>query len=225
VDPFLAKEQYISGDVSWGISDLNAYGRYDYDLNGKKTQRGQFGLRCYPTSEWVITADYIYRAPRVLYNSFFSVFNASTVNEFEGGVDYRIDPCIRAFGRGAYVKYEGDNSFRYTLGLAHDYCSISYRGNTGYAGELSTITAQCSYPLCDRRVIPTAGITYASYRLNDVAGRENAVAAVLGAILRPIQTLSVDFQGQWLNNKIAKSDFRLFGEINYWFSERLDIFE
>jgi hypothetical protein len=225
VDPLLAKEQYVSGDASWGISDLNAHGRYDYDLNGKKSQRAQLGVRCYPTNDWVISADYIYRAPRVLYNSFFSVFNTSTINEFEGGVDYRVDPCLRAFVRGAYVKYEDDNSFRYTVGLAHDYASLSYRGNTGYAGELSTITAQGSYPFCDKMVIPTAGLTYASYRLNDKADRQNAVATVLGIILRPIQTLSVDFQGQWLNNKVAKSDFRLFGEVNFWFSERMNIFD
>ena len=225
VDAILAKEQYVSGDAAYEISDMKVYGRYDFNLESEKTQRGQLGVRYNATPDLTLTGDFIHRAPRVLFNSFFAVFNTSSVNEFEAGADYRFCPTIRAFVRGAYVKYTDDKTFRYTVGMAHNYFSASYRGNSGYAGELNALSLQGAYPLFDNMLTPTAGLTLSWYKLNDTAENESATAAVLGAIVRPLRCLSFDVQGQWLHNKIADRDVRLFAKLSYWFSERLTIFD
>lgn len=225
IEPVLTREQYLSGDGAYEISDVKVYGRYDYNLEAEKTQRAQVGMRYTATNDLIITGDFIHRAPRVLFNSFFSVFNTSSVNEFEAGADYILSPSVRTFVRGAFVKYTDDNSFRYTLGLAHNYFSASYRGNSGYAGELNSVALQGAYPLFDNTLIPTAGLTLSWYKLNDAAQRESATAGVLGAIVRPLRCISLDIQGQWLNNKISENDVRLYARLNYWFSEHLNIFE
>ncbi len=225
VEPVLTKEHYVSGDAVYEKSDTKVYGRYDYNLEAEKTQRGQIGVRYTATSDLTITGDFIHRAPRVLFNSFFSVFNTSSVDEFEAGADYRLCASMRGFVRGAYVKYTDDNSFRYTLGVAHQYFSASYRGNSGYSGELSSIALQGAYPLFESVLIPTAGLTLSWYKLNDAAQRENAIAGVLGAIVRPLRWISMDVQGQWLHNKISDNDVRLFAKLNYWFSEDLNTLE
>ncbi len=39
------EEEYAGTDVSYKFKEARFYGRYDYDLNLKKTQRGQAGVR------------------------------------------------------------------------------------------------------------------------------------------------------------------------------------
>jgi hypothetical protein len=225
IEPEPLKEQLLSGDASYNVSSLTLYGRYDYDLNNNKTQRGQFGVRYYGLEKFGISVDYIHRAPRVVYNSFFSVFNPANVNEMEAGVDYVVVPSVRVFVRGGYVEYVDDKSLRYTIGLAHEFVSVSYRGSSGYAGELNSASLQAAYPFLDYLIVPTAGLSYFSYKLDDSGKKEDAFAGTLGTTVRPIKTLSIDLQGQWIANKLYKNDFRLFAKLNYWFTQRLNIFE
>ncbi len=224
INPGQAKEQYVSGDVSYRFSSSSlssVYGRYDYDLNFKKTQRGQFGVRLGLCDDLSISGDFIHREPRVLFNSFFSIFDLKAVNEYELGADYILFPEARAFVRGAYVKYSGDESFRYTFGIAHRYVSFTYRGSNGYAGELDNASIQATYPLFDNRLMPSVGLAYMTYRLDDASKREDGIAGTLGATLRPMSQLSFDVQGQWLRNKIVQNDVRLFAKVNFWFTTQL----
>ncbi len=225
VDPTAAKEQYASGDASYHISSVSFYGRYDYDLNFNRTLRSQLGARVYATDELFVSGDFIHRTPRLDYNSFFSVFTHSSVDEFEAGCDYVLMPALRVFLRGAYVKYDDDNSNRYTVGIAHNYVALTYRGTTGHPGELASVSVQGTYPLCERTIMPTAGLTYSSYKLNASSPRNEAIAGSLGVIVRPIETFSVDVQGQLLKNNIYSQDVRLFVSLNYWFAQQLGLFE
>ena len=224
VMPELRKEQYASADLSYQFTGGHAYGRYDYDLGFERTLRGQVGARFDVSDDFSLSGEFIHRAPRTPFNSFFAVFSTSSTDEVEGGVDFIATPGIRAFGRGAYVKYDGENSFRYTLGAACTYVNLSYQGNSGFAGELSNISLEGVYPLCENMITPSIGFSYSSYKLNSSASRQSAYAGALGATLRPLDWLSLDLQGQILRNEIFKSDFRFFGKLNIWFSERFSIF-
>ena len=219
------EEEYAGADVSYKFSDARFYGRYDYDLNLKKTQRGQAGLRYAFSPTVFATADFLFRNPRIPYNSIFSVFDYKSITEYEAGVDYYLTPVYRTFVRGAYVQYSGDRSFRYTVGIGSENLELRYRGNTGYAGELNTVTLQGAYPLLEYRVIPNAAFTYTRYRLDANASTESALSAAVGTTLRFLQVVSLDFQGQWVNNLVYKSDFRFFGKLNIWFSERLNLLD
>jgi hypothetical protein len=217
------EEEYAGADVSYKFHQVRLYGRYDYDLNLKKTQRGQAEVRYSISPALLATANFLFRNPRIPYNSIFSVFDYKSITEYEAGVDYFVTPMFRAFVRGAYVGYSGDNSFRYTVGIGNENLELRYRGNTGYAGELNTVTLQGACPLLNNRFVPNAAFTYTRYRLETNSDAESAVAAAVGTTLRFIDAVSVDLQGQWVNNIVYKSDFRFFGKINYWFSERLNI--
>lgn len=221
VVPTMAREQYLSGDVSYRYDQYSVYGLYDYDLNFNKTQRTQFGVRLGLTNELNVSADYIHREPRIVYNSFFSLFDLKAIDEFEVGGDYFVRPDYRAFARVAYVKYSGDKSMRYTAGVAHRYASLTYRGSSGYAGELTNLSVQALYPLLDGSVVPSVGIAFVSYKLDEWSKRENGFAGTVGAAIRPMQELSFDLQAQYLTNKIVKSDVRLFGKVNFWFTTQL----
>ena len=217
-------EEYGSADAYYTLGDrASLYGRYDYDFLLSKTSRGEGGARVNITDVLALTADYIYRSPNVSYNSIFSVFTMSSVSEFEGGVEYGFTPRLRGFARMAFVSYTDDKSHRWTLGVSSGYGSLSYSGSDGYAGQLQSVSVDGAYPLCDRMVIPTLGLSYASYRLSSVDTRDNALSVVLGTILRPMNAFSVDLQGQWLTNKVLAHDARLQAKLNYWFSDRLSL--
>ncbi len=224
ITPEADREQLSSLDASYRTGILRLYGRTDYNIVDNKTQRAQGGLRIELTEDLTFSGEYLYRTPRIPFNSIFAFFPTSTITEVEGGFDYRFTPSIAAFARGGWVKYEGDHSFRYTVGVSQTYVYLSYRGNSGYAGELNSVSLQGAYPLLDRLVIPNVGVSASSYKLNAAADRVDALAGSVGTTVRPWQLLAVDLQVQWLRNKVYKDDVRFFAKLNYWFSERFQLF-
>jgi len=219
-------EELGSADARYDYGDrFTVYGRYDYDFLNVRTSRAQGGARVQLTPQLSVNADYIHRVPRVLYNSIFSAFVANAVNEVEGGVEYGFTPMMRLFGRMAFVSYTDENSHRWTLGFNTGYGAVTYSGSDGYAGELTSFSVQGSYPLFGRTVIPTLGISYASYRLSKEDSRDDALCLLVGAMVRPTAALSCDVQGQWLTNTLMQRDLRLQLRLNYWFAQRLSLFD
>ena len=70
-------------------------------------------------------------------------------------------------------------------------------------------------------IIPTAGFSYASYRLSKESTKDNAIGVILGAAVRPsTSAISFDVQGQWLTNKLMQRDLRVQARFSYWFAHR-----
>ena len=82
---------------------------------------------------------------------------------------------------------------------------------------------QGGYPVLDKKVVPSLGVSYAWYRFSPDSRANVAVALLAGAVVRPTNTFSFDLQGQWMTNKILTHDFRLQARISYWFAERLSV--
>jgi hypothetical protein len=213
-------EQILGADARIHESKLvSGYVRYDYDINSKRSLRGQLSTRWTATEKLFVTAEYIYREPRILYNSFLMLFPLSAVKEYEGGVEYNLKSDVRLFGKYAYVQYTDDNTQRFSFGVNTEYASVNYTGTTGYAGEQTSLYGQLVYPIFERTLIPTIGISYANYQLDKYATEsQNVFAASLGAVVRTNQSWSADIQLQWLNNPVAQNDMRLFGKLSYWFN-------
>jgi len=217
-------EQYAGADVSYYYKSIGrVYGRYEHDLNLSKISRAQFGAHIYLTNEISVTGDYIYRQPRISYNSIFQVFNYSSNSEIEGGLEYSYNPMIRLFGKFASVNYSHTNTQRYTFGLNAEYGSLIYSGNSGYAGELNSVSAQLMYPLFDNVLTPTIGISRSSYKMTKQSDRLDTFTGLFGATVRPSKSFSLDSQIQWMNNPVYKNDMRFLLKINYLFTERLNI--
>ncbi len=197
----------------------SVYGRYDYDLNAKRSLRGEVHARVQANDCIAVTGEFIYREPYVPFNSFFTAFPVSPIREAEAGVEYSFSPSYRVFGRYAYVRYVDALSRRMSVGLYSTYASASYSGSSGYAGVLNSVYLQGMVPLCQRMFIPTLGLSYAAYRLSeDNTKTDKMFAGSLGAVVRPMPAISADIQLQWLHNTVADRDVRLLAKINYWFS-------
>jgi hypothetical protein len=219
-----ASEQYAGADLSYNLKSYGRfYGRYEHDLNTEKISRGQFGAKISITDQVSITGDFIHREPRISYNSIFNVFKQSANTEIEGGVEYMYNPLVRLFAKFANVKFSGENTQRYTLGINAEYGSLIYSGNSGYAGDLNAISAQLMYPLFDNVLTPTIGISRSSYKLSKQSDRLDAFTGLFGATLKPSTNFSLDTQIQWMNNPVYKNDLRFLIRIGYLFTERLNI--
>lgn len=218
-------EELGSVDASYAYADLvEVYGRYDYDFGNERTSRAQGSVRVNVTRDLALTGDVLHRIPRIAYNSIFSAFVANAVDEVEGGVEYSFMPMVRAFGRVARISYTDEKSTRWTLGVNTGYGSMSYSGSNGYAGELQSLSLQGSYPLFDRLLVPTAGVTYASYSISKESERSSAFGLLLGAMVRPSSALAFDVQAQMMNNALMKHDVRVQAKLTYRFAQRLSIF-
>jgi hypothetical protein len=171
-----------------------------------------------------VTADYLFREPRVAYNSIFSVFNTNSTKELEAGLEYEVMPMFHTFARYATVQYTDDNSQRITVGGSYDFMNISYTQNFGYAGDLNGVSLQAVYPMMERKFTPNVGFGYATYQLSDNGAKNTVINSSIGATYRPLPALSTDLLLQWMRNPLYANDVRVFVKVNYWFSERLSWF-
>jgi len=234
IKPSASAEEYVSGDVSVDYRDwVSGYARYDYDVLLEKMSRLQLFGRVRPFESLGVkalqslglTAEYIQREPRLSFNSIFSVFAYNTLKEYEIGAEYAVTSAWQVFAKYGSVSYGDDDSKRVTVGANGEHISVSVTRNVGYSGELSAASANLGYPFFDNKLMPTLMLSYAEYKLNENAsGLDNALAVGLGLVYRPMPVLSLDTQGQWIQNRIYKNDLRFFVRVSYLFSQQLALF-
>ncbi len=217
------EEERASIDIEYQHDQLySIQAKTDYDILTEEISKVQAFTRIGIMKELNVTAEYIFRKPRLAYNSIFSVFNINSTKEIEGGLEYRPMSKTFLFARFANVNYVDESSQRVVVGGTYDFISATYTQNFGYAGELNGVSVQASYPMMDRTFTPMGAVGYATYKHAATDPSNEVFNGTLGVIYRPIQTLSTDLQMQWMSNPQYKSDMRIFLKINYWFNEKLN---
>jgi hypothetical protein len=211
--------QFASAEVSYEMpKTFTVDTRYDYDLNFMQTSK----FEVYGTYDKPEKIDfnlyYNYRCPKIRYNSIFSVFDYGNTQEIEAGANYKLNQIFTFTGKVANVTYSDENSQRITVGAITNYGSLTYRKNLGYAGEMDAVSLYSAYTFLEGFLTPSLGLSFTNYKLSDDAETDNLTTLLAGVNIRPYRTLSLDLQGQYLNNKIYKDDFRLFAKLNYWFN-------
>ncbi len=211
--------QYLSGEASYFSENfLFVNSRYEYDLNFKKTSKVEFDARIEQIKDLGINLYYNFREPRVRYNSIFSVFDYGNTQEIEAGLDYKLDKDYTLLGQFGYVKFKDDNSSRLGIGAATKYGTVNYKKTFGYAGEMDAVSVYTAYTFLDGLITPNIGLSYSSYKVSKDSETNNITTLVAGLNFRPFRKLSFDLQGQYLDNKIYKNDFRVFFKLNHWFN-------
>ncbi len=214
--------KFISGEASYGLENIfNVYTQYDYDLNFNTTSKFEITGRYEQIKNLGVEIYYNYREPIIRYNSIFSVFDFGNTYEVETGLDYKFFDGLSVFGKYANVKYEDASSERFTLGFNTAFGSASYRKNLGYAGELEAVSVYAGYSFFEGYFTPSVGVSFTNYKLSEDSDKNNLTTILAGFNLRPWKNFSVDIQGQYMDNKIYKNDFRLLAKINYWFNTNL----
>ncbi|HCA80227.1 MAG TPA: hypothetical protein DEP53_10900 [Bacteroidetes bacterium] len=233
IKPSATAEEYLSGDLSLDYKEIvSGYARFDYDLLLEKNSRFQLFTRVTPFSSssvkvlqpLSITAEYLQREPRLLFNSIFSVFSFTSLKEYEAGAEYSIGTKWQVFAKYGSVSYNDATQNQITVGVNGEHISASLTRDDGDGGELSAASLNLGYPLFENKLTPTLLVGYAHYKLSEFSQLENALSVAVGAVYRPLRALSVDAQAQWIQNKIYNTDMRFFVRVNYLFSQQLAIF-
>jgi hypothetical protein len=211
--------QFGSAEASYEMPEIFSVDtRFDYDFNFMQASK----FEIYGTFNKLEKVDfnlyYNYRSPKIRYNSIFAVFDYGNTQEVEAGANYKFNNIFSATAKVANVTYTDENSQRITVGLISNYGSLTYRKNLGYAGEMDAISVYGAYTLLDGLLTPSVGLSYTNYKLSDDAETDNLTTLLAGFNIRPYRALSLDVQGQYLNNKIYKDDIRFFAKLNYWFN-------
>jgi len=211
--------KFFSGEISYDLKDVfYINSRYDYDLNFEATSRFELSGRYEEVDNLGLTFYYNYRQPKIRYNSIFSVFDYGNTWEIEGGADYLIADKYTLIGKFANVTYKEETSQRLTLGISLPWGSITGRKTFGYAGEMDAVSVYAARSFLKGLITPSAGFSFTSYKLAKDDPRNELISLLAGLNYRPISVISFDAQGQFINNKIYKNDWRLLFKFNYWFN-------
>ncbi len=210
-------------DASWFVSPKTSfYARSDYDFHAGQITRAELSTRAEVSRQWIVTANYIFRSPRLPWNSLFSAFNVEDNHELEGGFYFQYKPALRFYGNVAGIFYDGDNSRRFTAGADLRYGGLSYVHRSGYAGNLDGVNASLYYPLQRGMFLPSLQLSWAAYKLD--AGETERISLFSGAaglLVRPHKTLTFDGQLQLLHNRYYSNDVRFLFRMQYWFFTKL----
>ncbi|CUS84830.1 hypothetical protein JGI3_00730 [Candidatus Kryptobacter tengchongensis] len=215
--------QIVSGDLNYELSIFEFYSRLDYDINKVKFSRGEVSIGINLIERLKLSVSYDYRDPRIPVNSIFSVFNYGATKEVEAGVHYRISSLLRVYAGFSNVRYVDDKAQRIVLGFDVGYASVNFAKRLGYAGELDGVSAQVYYPMFNNRFIPNASLTFSSYKLWEGGERHKDLVIALGGSVKPSKSISFDVQSQYIQNRVYKSDFRVFFKFNYWLFTNLGL--
>ncbi|MCX7874707.1 MAG: hypothetical protein N2321_00925 [Melioribacteraceae bacterium] len=211
--------KFASGELSFELPNwFEINGLFEYDLNYKEPSKIEGNGKFWLFENLGITGYYNWREPKIRYNSIFSVFNFGHTEEYEAGLDFKINNNYSFFGKFGNVKYEDENSSRLTVGAITNYGTISFRKSFGYAGELDNISFYTAKTFANGFITPSIGIAYTSYKLSKNDNKNNIISALAGVNIYPWKKWSFDLQGQYFNNKIYKNDFRVLLKVNHWFN-------
>lgn len=222
--------QYGSLNVAHSSGNMWLYGRFDYDFNFERASRAEVAGTYQVMPTLGLSLSLAHREPVIAWNSYFALLEASAHQEAVLGVDYQLHPRLTLMARASTVMYEDDNAFRVSLGAANKYASLMYTKDVSYDGDLDGFNLHFTYPLWKGMVTPHVGAVYSTYalaeNLNDATNwgdRASTWVGVGGVTVRPHKTVSFDVQGQYMTNRIYKSDMRVFARVNYWFSNPFDL--
>jgi hypothetical protein len=222
VEPSNRAFELASIDASWNVKRTSLYGRTDYDLLGDQLTRAEASIRSEASAKLVLNGSYTFRSPRLPWNSIFAAFNVEDNHEVEGGFYYRYKPWLRLYGNAAGIFYSNDESLRFTLGWDCNYGGLNYVHRSGYAGRLDGVNASVYYPLRQGRVMPSAQLSWASYKLDSEASdRQSLFSGAAGLLVRPWNVLTIDGQLQFLHNRYYSNDVRFLLRLQYWFFSKL----
>lgn len=210
-------------DASWFASSKTSfYARSDYDFHAEQIARADFSTRTEIAGNLIVTGNYIFRSPRLPWNSIFSAFNVEDNHELEVGLYFQQTRSLRLYGNAARIFYDNDNSLRYTAGADFKFGGLSYVHRSGFAGTLDGLNASFYYPLQRGMFLPNLQLSWAEYKLDSGdTGRESLFSGAAGLLVRPVKMLTFDGQLQLLHNRFYSNDVRFLFRMQYWFFTKL----
>jgi hypothetical protein len=213
-------KQLIGLNFSYtGKQKYTLFGKAYYDLYIDKFYQTELNFS-YPYKNFRISADYTYRTAQLTYNTTFwtmaQYWPLSHYQEIEGSVDYYLKNGINLFATISDVIYIDDNGLKYQAGFKKADYGLYYVGYSGYSGVSNGFTGYVYHNFIPSALSANLTLNYSNYYIGNYSvTHENQFSCLLGLTYRPITTLSIDAQGQFITNEIYSIDSRFLVGLNY----------
>lgn len=223
IEPDSKANQMAGFDMAYYQTKYEFYGKLYMDIYTNRIYRGEFNGSYRLPQNFKISAGYLYHEPLISYNTIFWVFTHTANQEIYANVDYLWRKNFNFYAGVSDVLYKDDHSLKIQAGLSHPNFGLSFVKYTGFAGESDGVYGYFNYELIWSKLSLTSGLNYSRYKLDSYAteDRVDSFTGLLGLVYRPIPRLTVDLQGQFLNNRIYKSDTRMMLGVTYWLFSKL----
>lgn len=223
IEPDSKANQMAGFDMAYYQTKYEFYGKLYMDIYTNRIYRGEFNGSYRLPQNFKISAGYLYHEPLISYNTIFWVFTHTANQEIYANVDYLWRKNFDFYAGVSDVLYKDDHSLKIQAGLSHPNFGLSFVKYTGFAGESDGVYGYFNYELIWSKLSLTSGLNYSRYKLDSYAteDRVDSFTGLLGLVYRPVPRLTVDLQGQFLNNRIYKSDTRMMLGVTYWLFSKL----
>lgn len=211
------EDQFIGLDASYSVDKFAFFGKAYTNLNTKKFYKGEFYGTYSALPNLKFSAGYNYREPQISYNTIFWVFEHKQFQEIEGGVDFIYCKNYNFYARVSDVIYTDESSLKLSVGMSHPMYGLSFIKYSGYSGESDGVYGYFNYQLFKPELTLTSSLSYSKYKINNYSDeKSDALSGLLGLVWRPSPYISIDLQGQFVKNRIYKTDTRFLIGFNYW---------
>ncbi len=168
----LSAKQYL-------LNSIKLYGNARFDLVSETFNEVQGGIKYFPTSDLVFTAEYYQSYPTFDTTSIYSVF---AVNEYQEGV-FRIDYALNdrislnlGYNRQGYGEGAAANVYHAGVGIRpidQLKLNVEYDNRQGYYGSTNGVIVDADY-LINKDAQVSGGITYDVYQRDTLTNDETA---------------------------------------------------
>ncbi|SNB46355.1 hypothetical protein [Geobacter sp. DSM 9736] len=181
--------KWDGGDISRDIigvmgkqylfNNLQVYGNARYDLPSETFNEVQAGVRYYPTSDLILTAEYFQSYPQFDTTSIYSVFAVNRYAEGVFRVDYTINDKVAVNGGYNRQGYgDGAHADVYFAGVGVRpieplRVNLEYDKRSGYYGSLDGVIIDAAYDITKVAQV-AAGFNYDVYERDALTGDEIA---------------------------------------------------
>jgi len=212
------RQQWVGVDLCRRFGRyVDLFGRLDIDVIFEKIQRAELVARYTVSPALRLTGEFVHRAPAIDVNSIFSVFAQRTNRQIRLNGTYRINKRLSLFSGVEHVLYDRDTATRVRIGVSVRGHYIAYNRGMGYMGARDGVSGGLRYPV-GKKLWIKANAQFARYALFDGAeDKDEVVTASMGVNYRPTRGTSFDLEGQSVQNRVYKRDFRILFRGSVWF--------
>ena len=213
-------QQLVGMNFSYtGKQKYTIFGKAYFDIYQSKFYQTELNFS-YPYKNFRVSADYTYREAQLTYNTTFwtmaQYWPLSHYQEIEGSVDYTLKNGINLFATLSDVIYIDDNGLKYQAGFKKADYGLYYVGYSGYSGESNGAVGYVYHNFIPSLLSANLTLNYSNYSIGEYSdGKTNQFSGIIGVTYRPLPTLAIDAQGQFITNEIYSIDSRFLIGVNY----------
>jgi len=207
----------IGADAEYRSGIVRLFGGLAYDLLRMNAAHSNFRLTM-KSNKWYLSVRYRYRQPSVRYQSLFSLIASDPIHES------RLEVRRTVFGRvSAYARYSRtivgpDEISRYQIGLRSTRFTLGWMNQEGHRGMRNAFLGSVEIPL-SRRLSASISADMSRYRVQDRQDELNdSYIGSAGIQWKPVNTLVIGGQAQYIRNAILADDLTLLFRISKSFT-------